>query len=159
MKTLDDVIVPEETQCACETCVSCCQRPCWGTPAEAQRLIDAGLGDRLQNDWWCADHDIDLLCPASQGSEGDDAPEYVASGLFGWLLPPVLIPCTFLTADGRCELHALGLKPLEGRVAYHDGPHEGVHEAIAQAWDNDDARALVERWRRDRGLTEQRCED
>lgn len=126
--------------CACEDCVQMCvETPCWGTPAEAQALIQAGYGGRLMLDRWVGgivtDVDqIDILGPAIVGREGKPAP----SRRWG--------RCTFLTKEGRCELHGSGLKPIEGRLAHHDGTPDEVHEAVAATWENPEAVALVAAW-------------
>lgn len=59
--------------------------------------------------------------------------------------------CTFLTPEGRCELHDKGLKPLEGRVALH---YNNDDEADARRQDelSDGVRAYIVRlWREARG--------
>ena len=43
--------------------------------------------------------------------------------------------CTLLK-NGRCTIHNV-CKPLEGRVASHDGKHDGVHQSVAALWDTD----------------------
>lgn len=112
--------------CACTTCVQMCEhRPCWPTPAEAQRIIKAGLGGRLMLDYWVGTPTTDILAPAIVGREGKPAPFWPRGR------------CTFLTVDGKCELHALKLKPLEGRVAHHsmkDATAERVRRHIVRLW-------------------------
>lgn len=62
--------------------------------------------------------------------------------------------CTFFTADGLCELHALGLKPTEGRLSHHSiridnfRASKSVSWAVVQEWlspDNADTVAEVTR--------------
>lgn len=116
-----------------------CQRPCWPTPEEAQKLIDAGYGDRLMNDYWCRKGgDIQILSPACKGSENGFAPFWPTGG------------CTFQDKDGLCELHNLDLKPLEGRKALCKGrTPKYLHEKIAKMWDNPEAQELVGKWRKE----------
>lgn len=128
--------------CACGECVAMCtRRPCWPTPEEAGRLIDAGHGGRLMLDYWAAAHgpDIYLLGTAIISREGQDAPWWPMGR------------CTFLTADRRCELHDAGLKPAEGRLAIHGrgSTNARLHEAVARTWGTDAGRAMVERWERE----------
>jgi hypothetical protein len=47
-----------------------------------------------------------------------------------------------------CQLHDAGLKPFEGKVAHHSRDGKNIHEAVAAAWDNDEGRAVVARWRK-----------
>lgn len=105
----------------------CERRPCWPTPDEAKRIKDAGFGDRLMIDYWVeSPTDIKIECPAIVGYEGLNAP-FIPVGR-----------CTFLK-DGLCELHDLGLKPLEGRVASCQGTVEdsqAVRDFIVSEWRN-----------------------
>ncbi len=125
--------------CACPECVAMCRhRPCWPTPNDAQRLIEAGYADRLMVDWWF-DRDksktIYLLSPAIVGRESGEAPAHPEG------------QCTFLDEAGLCRLHDLGLKPTEGQIALCDNrTPEGLHEQIARTWDEANAQALIDRW-------------
>lgn len=143
-KTLDEI--PDTAPCTCETCEKMCERPCWLRPAEAKALIQAGYGRRLMADYWVnADGpDTWLLSCALKEYESRTAPFWPAGKL----------GCTFWL-NGRCELHALGLKPLEGRVHDHEtGPHIeadestiSVHEAIMHEWKVAWARVMFTIWR------------
>lgn len=120
-----------EYECSCTKCVNMCkQRPCWGTPNEMKNIRDAGFGNRLMNDYWVEQpptNDTDVYydtlveSPAIVGYEGKEAP-----------VRPVG-RCTFLTEDNKCELHDLGLKPLEGRTAIHDGTND-ARDHIVELW-------------------------
>ena len=127
------------TSCSCSECQAMCQRrPCWPTPADAQRLIEAGYADSLMLDW-CFDREqsktICLLTPAIHGREAGEAPAHPSG------------PCTFLDEQNLCRLHDLNLKPTEGQLALcHDRTPAGLHEQIGQAWDCDAGRALVDQW-------------
>lgn len=68
--------------------------------------------------------------------------EWVTARHEGSPLPAVLVlaprlehgACTFYGAGG-CELHALGLKPVEGRLALCGGRSvPGVRLEVARAW-------------------------
>jgi hypothetical protein len=139
------------SECNCADCVGACEhRPCWGTPDEIKRIIEAGFGNRLMRDWWEGDFrddcgllegSINMLQPAIVGHEGQRAPLWPNGR------------CTFLTDDGLCELHAAGLKPSEGKISicsdkafaltgFRSGKE--LHEAVARTWDNEQARELVE---------------
>lgn len=41
--------------------------------------------------------------------------------------------CTFFVG-GLCELHADGLKPMEGRIALHDRPATAVRALVLSHW-------------------------
>jgi hypothetical protein len=116
-----------------------CRRPCWPSPEEALKLIEAGYGDRLMLDWWVGDgENIYILAPAIKGLEGKDAPSW-PDGM-----------CTFQRdEDSLCELHNKNLKPIEGRLARCKGGRNGraLHYAVAQLWDNDEARELIGNWK------------
>jgi hypothetical protein len=123
-----------ETTCACAICAGFCKnKPCWTTEAEARALIVAGFSDRLMLEWWDEDDgtSLEFLVPAIVGYESKRSPD-VPTGR-----------CTFLTADDKCELHALGLKPLEGRVAYHSD--EERHTKTTQS--HDVRRVILDSWR------------
>jgi len=60
-------------------------RPCWGTPEDVSRLLDAGYADRLMLDWYAKDGGVDyyVVSPAAQGF-GPPPPEIAAlMGLSG----------------------------------------------------------------------------
>ncbi len=125
-----------ESECSCDKCAAMCDhRPCWGTPDEMRKIIEAGFGERLMRDYWSKpDAEIDILAPAIVGYEGQSAPWWPMGR------------CTFLTDDGLCSLHDLGLKPIEGRLAHHDGGSKAVHRAVAMRWDTRKGRRLVDEW-------------
>jgi Fe-S-cluster containining protein len=116
-------------ECSCATCVGMCEhRPCWGTPEEIEKIIEAGLGDRLMNDYWIeSPQDVQIFSPAIVGYEGRTAP-FMPIGA-----------CTFLK-NGLCELHDKGLKPLEGRTATCKSSkqareqHNKVRKFIVDEW-------------------------
>ncbi|MBE2198685.1 MAG: hypothetical protein IAE79_08755 [Anaerolinea sp.] len=128
--------------CSCPECQAMCQRrPCWPTPADADRLITAGYGNQLMLDWWF-DHEqnstIYLLTPAIVGSESGQAPAHPAG------------PCTFLDANNLCHLHDSGLKPTEGKLALcQNNTPAGLHEDVGRTWDSETGRALIDRWESD----------
>lgn len=113
-------------ECSCNTCQDMCKRaPCLGTPDEMLTLIKKGYADRLQRGTWAAGRqygipDVDLIVlPKYDEQKG---------------------ACTFFS-EGKCELHDLGLKPLEGRLA--DCKRTEVKAGqippqimIAYSWDN-----------------------
>lgn len=133
------------TECSCKACRKMCRRPCFGTPEDIEKLIEAGFSDRLMLDFHCGLVEgtrILLLCPALKGSEGGQTP----------YLPFSESGCTFWHY-GKCKLHESKLKPLSGKLAYHDeAPNPDnlsggiVGAYVAETWNTDKGRALVERW-------------
>lgn len=127
----------KESVCACETCQSyCARRPCWPTPEEADKILDAGFARRLMRDWWVDEPYVYIICPANEGCGGEDAPSW-----------PSPSPC-LLFKNGLCELHGLGLKPFEGRAAHHDNDGSTVHKDVADTWRTTKGKEVVERWQR-----------
>jgi len=133
-------------ECSCTICQQMCKRPCWGTPEDAKKLIDAGYSHRLMRDYWGerdenARQDIYILSPALKGYEGHKAPFYPRSSE----------GCTFWK-DGLCELHDLGLKPTEGKLSTckpdenEDEDEIGLHEEIYLTWKNAEAQKFCEEW-------------
>jgi hypothetical protein len=116
----------------------CKNRPCWPTPDEARKLIEAGYAKKLMLDWYVASPDIYVLTPAVVGHEGDLAP----STCMGW-------PQCCLLKNNRCEIHG-ELKPLMAKHAHHDTEKYGSAslEEIAKLWDNEEGRALIKRWKK-----------
>lgn len=116
----------------------CQHRPCWGTPEELTKIVQAGFGPRLMKDWWNGDDKRDyteILSPAIVGSEGGDAPAWPTGR------------CTFLTQENKCELHDLGLKPTEGATACcSQDSSRNVHFEMAKTWGTDEGRKAVQEW-------------
>lgn len=138
-KKTKSVLVPLES-CTCDVCKDMCQRPCWPTPSEAKKIIDAGFGHRLMEDYWIDGQvgHVNILCPALSGYENKTAP-FWPSG-----------KCTFQDKNGLCELHDLGLKPIEGRVAdcRKMNKKHNLHEMMMIAWNNREAENLVSDWKK-----------
>lgn len=111
-----------EVACACPKCQRMCQSSvCLPTPAEAVKLIERGYATRLQR---YAFDGRRFVGPKPQSAK--HLPKVLHSTRMG--------RCTFHTSDGRCELHDLGLKPYEGRIASHDRNWVPVRVALMQQW-------------------------
>jgi len=110
-------------QCSCEKCAAMCEHStCMPTPAEARALIRAGFGRRLTTYRFYPDPTrLAMVAPAPKGQEGAHD------------LPHSRACCTFFTA-GKCELHNLGLKPLEGRLTHHDRDWLPIRMEVAGHW-------------------------
>ena len=136
----DNLLTLPVVNCDCPECQEMCYRPCWPTPDEAQSLINSGLGDKLMLDYWVniGRSDTFVLCPANKNRTGGVA-DFV----------PTKHRCVFQDENTlKCELHNSDMKPLEGRVvSCQEGPNN-MHERIKELWDTDDAKKLVDNWRR-----------
>ena len=129
----------QTSTCSCEKCVNMCERrPCWGTPQDIKKIMDAGYTYRLMADYWTtgrdSDHTIWILAPAIVKYELREAPLYPMGR------------CTFLMENSKCLVHEI--KPSEGRVANcQTKPNENIHKDIAMAWDTREGKLLVNQWR------------
>lgn len=116
LKIIEKMSGMQSNACACDRCVNMCKTaPCIGTPQDMMNIIEAGFVDRVEL--------VHMMAGVNYG------------------LPPVdlIAPkfnndrCTFLDANDRCELHALGLKPTEGKLANH-GVHQVGDGKYPPAW-------------------------
>jgi len=156
---------PRSTQkkdCTCSRCVERCRTyPGWMSVGEAEAAIAAGAGGRLMRDWLEPDRKVGnteriyVLCPADVLREGKDAPDNaeLSAGLtflsmmMGDVNPMV---CTYLTTEGRCEIHDSGFKPVMCRTSFGCKPNIGQSKRdIAPEWNTPRGRALVARWEKE----------
>ena len=156
---------PQDAECSCKMCVSLCHRaPGWFAPDEAREAIKAGLAGRLMLDYWIkVPDDVYVLAPAAKGCEKDRAPN--TEELFGGMsfvesmfANPKKGTCTFLR-DGRCDIHASGMKPLQCRSAMGCKGTGLDNTDMGKLWDNPEAQALVFEWMALVGLSEDVLED
>jgi hypothetical protein len=124
--------------CTCPECQRMCELPCWPTVEEAEKLIAAGHARKLMIDRYVVPGgQTYVLCPAAKGCAGKLALESRRRN-----------GCVFLVS-GLCQLHAAGLKPIEGRLALCDGRSSGpesVRPLLARRWLTRKGRALIARW-------------
>lgn len=120
--------------CRCKECRSQCEStPCIGTPLDIKRLVDNGYADRLVVTYNASamllgqlDHPVKMIATDFRGGK-----------------------CPFFTAGRLCELHDLGLKPLEGRLSHHSTnignflPRRSIAINILREWENPDNAKLV----------------
>lgn len=92
----------KENECSCSICQSMCKTPCIGTPEEMKKLKEAGYENRLSNSIWAYgklvgthENTVEIIAPMYDHNKN---------------------ACTFFN-EGKCELHELNLKPMEGRFA------------------------------------------
>jgi len=132
-------------ECSCDDCKAMCRRPCWGTPDNINKLIEAGYGDRLMMDYYYHSDGTNektlVVSPALKEFEGQKAP----------FIPRSEQGCTFWK-DGLCELHNLGLKPIEGKLAsckqeFTPEDSESVHTQVYQTWKNTEAQHFAKYWK------------
>jgi hypothetical protein len=88
--------------CSCNTCVDMCKRSvCLGTPQDILNLINNGYIDKLEESLWTAGL-----------KRGFPVIEMVQL-----IYDEEKKRCVMLDENGKCKLHNLGLKPMEGKYA------------------------------------------
>ena len=135
--------------CTCDSCKAMCSRPCYTTPRDAERLINAGFAGRLraENSY---DYETYVISPSFKGREGIDDSAHDWHQHQG---------CTFQDKDGLCELHSLGLKPLEARLVIHNGHPssnkipKNLHGRIVDLWKTNRGRRTIDLLRENRKET------
>lgn len=102
----------------------CANSTCMPTPSEARSLIRAGYAHRMATYRFLPDPErMAVVGPAPKGKEG-------ARNL---LMTRTGLNCSFF--DGRhCELHDIGLKPMEGRLAHHTRPWQPIRLHTLAHW-------------------------
>jgi Fe-S-cluster containining protein len=123
--------------CDCEKCKHECEKvPGWFTPAEATRAIGAGYANRMS---LVAEKSPDIafaLAPSIVGWEGKST-----AFAFG--------RCSFLTKEGRCEIHDSGFKPIECRFGYgcrRSAPDYPEPEAMRALWRTVEGDTAIRLW-------------
>lgn len=114
--------------CSCEKCQSMCKTPCIPTPTDVIKIIEHGDLNIIQKIWptnwatglFAGTHDriIQIMAPELDTKKGH---------------------CVFFK-NGLCQLHDLGLKPLEGRLASCKATRaleESPLFDIIKTWEND----------------------
>lgn len=148
--TIEEIRDKHQSECGCEECIDMCKnRPCWGTPFEIRKLIEAGYADRLYLDWWVGGFD--------GGSDNLYMPQPAMVEREKGYAPDSFWPrgrCTFLNDEDQCEIHSL--KPVEGIVASHDNRKEmdelRLHELTARSWDTELGREVLADWKKQVGF-------
>jgi len=106
VKRLDLADLPDVECRGCDKGIRFCSqsRPCWGTPEDIGRLLDAGMADQLMLDWHAKGAGVDyyVVSPASRGMSpleindglpmppGLPMPTGVHLGSFGGMVAPGL---------------------------------------------------------------------
>ena len=123
--------------CTCDKCKAMCQIPCAGSFEDIKKIIENGFEKRLMlGTYYRLNGDIIFLLPAYKGAECKNAG-----------LPVGERSCTFQTEEGLCELHDLGLKPTEGKLALHDRANpRNTRYHLVETWLSHDAKELIHSW-------------
>lgn len=112
-----------EHECACPKCENLCKRaPCLGTPADILRLINNGYTNALVLTEWLAGY------------------MYNMPPLTMFQLRMTHNGC-IMFENGKCKLHALGLKPTEGVLSNGHSPYSKpgcfpLTAVVAQTWND-----------------------
>lgn len=147
--------------CDCKNCVAMCQRfPCRLIPRDWDDMPDDVRKRLTLNQLYGGSEvgTVEVLQAGSRGYEGEEFPDS-ARGFFGFGRQPM--QCTFLTAEGKCELHGR-CKPWEGRAAicdkgrYPEGHENTVYdlgfsdrlsELLLDEWNTPYGRQVIREWR------------
>jgi hypothetical protein len=151
----------QDYECNCRECRDACKfAPCWGTPQEIERLMNEGYGKKLTEYIISPGHyslpitristhrahpDISVISPGEQSKIGLRTGSSSTGITFRGR-------CVFFKGKGKsetCVLHSLGIKPIEGRLGYHDISYDDailIRETIMHLWDTDYGRKLADRW-------------
>lgn len=158
----------------CQAGIDMCKkaRPCFGTPEEFSKIIDAGYAEKLRIDHWVGSpvdskvklEDIkddnpfvELYKTAYKYQQENPNPheedvEMLSGGTErdkGYYAP--WIPrgtCKFLTEDEKCELHDLGLKPEQGRETCCKGDDSKGNLHYANLWATEEGLAVIEKFKK-----------
>lgn len=133
------ITTSDTSSCTCNACIMCCTYyPGWMTPEESQRAIVAGRGRDLMLDYFLPEirygneDTIFVLCPASVGYEGQEAP-----------FDPTWKSCTLLV-NNRCSIHDTDFKPKQCRTIFackQQGPDK---IDMVKDWDTELGRSVVD---------------
>lgn len=150
----------------CEKGVKMCHhRPCFGTPEEFEKIMDAGFASKLRVDYWAGKtpmtdeefsklpeflqkklkeidnpytEDVEMLTGGTSDDRNFKAP--------WWLIPG--FACNFLEND-LCTLHDIGLKPEQGRDSCCDKSQcqskGNLH--YAHLWATDEGKRIVQKFK------------
>ena len=123
--------LPKESVCGCQKCVNMCwSSPCFPTPDDALKLIEAGHKDKLS-----------VTCYVSQ-----DTLEYAT------VISPIGLDwghaqarkCVFLDSNNLCTLHECGLKPTEGKILDCSvDNYSEVRLKIVDTWNTDKGKEVI----------------
>lgn len=144
---MKELPVFNEVVCKCDKCVEMCQnQPCSPTVGEAQKLIDAGLANKLSVLHVTErGYDLEILIPSMQGYESDNR---IPSSWYQ------VGNCVFLE-NNLCVLHDRQLKPIEGRFAdckkKNDKEHKRNYRKLADYlyadWQTQAGKKLLADWK------------
>lgn len=105
--------------CKCSLCQrQCTQAPCLGTPADIEKIIDAGYASRIYSTSWAAGMLMGICDQVIYMYQA----EFVNNQA-----------CTFFK-NGLCELHDKGLKPTEGKLSHHTTKSDNFKRGKSVTW-------------------------
>lgn len=162
----------------CSKGISMCHnRPCFGSPEEFDKIIDAGYADKLRIDHWCGSPEQvnleDTLgdTPLAELNKSlyeyqqrnpnphredvqmlsggtDDDRDYYAP----WL---PIGSCKLLTEDDKCMLHDAGLKPHQGANACCNSELNTAEDNLyyANLWATPKGKEVIEKFKKTVNIT------
>ena len=164
----------------CPNCINgikmCHHRPCFGTPEEFEKIIDAGFAEKLRIDYWIGNggrepltqekvdevlnphlkallqNALDIYKTMPPNPIKDDVPMLSGGTDKDLNFRTDFIPrgrCKLLTEDNKCSLHDLGLKPEQGRLSCCKDDIDLAEDNLyyAQLWDTDKGRQVIEKFK------------
>lgn len=141
--------------CSCSECVEMCKRrPCAGTPKQIRRILlkypEIVQNFTLDRLWYigynCNESNIDdvldtdYLYAVSPNMKGNTE-SYMRQHQHG--------ECIFLN-NNLCDIH--NIKPLEGRLAYHDTYGDNVFNKVKRSWRTKQGKRVIKLFLKMRGL-------
>ena len=123
-------------ECRCRYCREQCKTPCIGTPSDIQKLIEHGYKDKLE----ICENTAGIVLGLTDKTTTIVAPKRTESGA-----------CIFFNEEKLCDLHSLGLKPLEGKLSFHTTmvekkfiPKRSISWSILKEWEDPENKQIVE---------------
>jgi hypothetical protein len=120
--------------------------------------IEAGLAPKLMLDWYDGDDGkIYIIAPASDGCEGELAPEMDDDEPFyiRFIIPWNKGRCVLLSDQRLCTIHDSGFKPhqcrlsfsCDTRIDYNVEESSYGNKVVSDQWNTDIGRAVVVEWK------------
>ena len=136
LEIISDATGQASIECSCSTCKNMCiHTSCLGTPKDIEAIIDAGFGQYIKHSIW----GVGFMMG------------FYAGFIDMYQLESTDKGCV-LYKNGKCMLHRNGLKPIEGKLATHDGMvmnmfnyQKALPWNVAKTWLDESNKEIIER--------------